>query len=56
MVVANDYNAPSRYMTIESKIGNLMFSPSDRQPSNRTLLSLDASHTIPMRVLRFKAS
>jgi hypothetical protein len=41
-------------MPLEGEIGNLQIFSIGRMPGDRTLLSLDASHAIPTRVLRFE--
>jgi hypothetical protein len=43
-------------MSLEGEIGNLCHRSIERMPGDRTLLSLDASHAILMRVLRFEVS
>jgi hypothetical protein len=43
-------------MPLEGEIENLCHRSIRRMPSNRNLLSLDASLAIPMRVLRFEVS
>jgi hypothetical protein len=43
-------------MPLEGEIGNLCHRSIGRMPGDRNLLSLDASHAIPTRVLRFEVS
>jgi hypothetical protein len=43
-------------MPLEGEFGNLQIFSIGRMPGDRTLLSLDASHAIPTRVLRFEYS
>jgi hypothetical protein len=43
-------------MPLEGEIGNLCYRPIGRMPSDRNLLSLDASLAIPTHVLRFEVS
>jgi hypothetical protein len=43
-------------MPLEGEIGNLCDRSIGRMPGDRNLLSLDASLTIPTRVLRFEVS
>jgi hypothetical protein len=43
-------------MPLEGEIGNLCDRSIGRMPSDRNLLSLDASLAIPTRVLRFEVS
>jgi hypothetical protein len=44
------------YMPLEGEFGNLCHRSIGRMPSDRNLLSLDASLAIPTRVLRFEVS
>jgi hypothetical protein len=44
------------YMPLEGEIESLCHCSIGRMPNDRTLLSLDASPAIPMRVLRFEVS
>jgi hypothetical protein len=41
-------------MPLKGGFGSLQNFSIERMPGDRTLLSLDASHAIPMRVLRFE--
>jgi hypothetical protein len=43
-------------MPLEGEIGNLCHRSIGRMPGDRNLLSLDASHAIPTRVLRIEVS
>jgi hypothetical protein len=43
-------------MPLEGEIGSLCYRSIGRMPDDRTLRSLDASHAIPTRVLRFEVS
>jgi hypothetical protein len=43
-------------MPLKGEFGNLQIFSIGQMPGDRTLLSLDASHTIPTRVLHFEDS